>query len=552
MPRRRADQTSKRRSKAPISAGATPKTGVLQRFAAGLAGRPGLVAATIGLVTLALFLPAVWCGFVNWDDGRYVYDNPLVLGGLSAAAARHAFTDVVFSNWAPLTILSYQLDATLFGTGPAGFHATNVLVHAVSASLLYLALVRMTGAAGPSAVAALLFALHPLRVESVVWIAERKDVLSVLFLMLALLAYERYCRSPGIGRYAAVAAAMLGSLLCKSTLVTLPALLLLLDVWPLGRVAVPGVGRPLRGGGSPAPYAALSWRQAVLEKIPLFVLSIVFAAITLGVQAGAIQGEEAMPLLAARIPNAIYAGNWYLWKTIWPTGLCPFHRHVGADLPLGLLAALAANLVALAAVGWKLARPLPFLAWGLAWFAVAALPMLGIVQAGFQGCGDRFTYVPHIGLVTAAVWAVAALARRLRLPGAWLTAATALLCVALSVGTLRQIRIWSNSETLWTSMLRQDPANFMAHLKLANYLVAAGRLREAEPHYRAAVEHAPNDRPGHVCRMTALANLACLYFDLGDRERAWVIRDRALAIDADDVAVRRMVEHVGAPASAGD
>ena len=513
------------------------------------AERPWIVALLLGLVTLAVFLPVVRCGFVNWDDGPYVTRNPLVLDGLSAEGVRRACTEVVFGNWAPLTILSYQLDVSLFGRDPWGFHLTNAVLHAASTALLYLVLVRMTGAPGRSGFATLLFAVHPLRVESVAWIAERKDVASVLFLMLALVAYERYCRAPSAGRLAAVAAAMLGSLLCKPTLVTLPVLLLLLDVWPLGRLELPGVGRPERFDGA-LPYPTRPWRLVLAEKLPLLGLSLLFVAITLRVQSAAILEEDAMPLVAERIPNAIHAVNWYVWKTFWPTGLCPFHRTVGGDLPLAVLGGCAASLVFAGAVAWKLARTRPFVAWGLLWFLVSLLPVLGLVQTGLQGAGDRFSYVPHVGLLVALVWAAADWAGRLRLPRGAAVAAAAAVVLLLAFLTLRRIPMWTDSETLWTTTLREDPGNFLAHLKFANHLVAARRLREAEPHYRAAAAGASDDWTGRVCRMTSLANLACLYYDLGDLENARKIRQLAIDLDPDDVAVRRMADHVRIPEAA--
>lgn len=228
---------------------------------------PLLVAAFTTLV----FLPSVRCGFVNWDDGEYA-NNALVLAGLSAESIHDAFTKVFYTDWAPVTRLSFLADATLFGGAPWGFHLTNVLLHAATAGIVLAALTAMTGHPGRSLAAALLFAVHPLRVESVAWISERKDVLSMLFLALALVAYEWYARRPSPARYAAVAAAMLGSLMSKATLVTLPVLLLVLDVWPLER-AGPVPDRA-------ATYPQRSWRQLVVEKLPLFTLSLVFSVLT--------------------------------------------------------------------------------------------------------------------------------------------------------------------------------------------------------------------------------------------------------------------------------
>jgi len=502
----------------------------------------------VWLVTAAVFLPAVRCGFVNWDDGKYVFQNPIVLRGLTLDGIRHACSDVIFCNWAPLTVLSYQLDATLFGTAPWGFHLSSVLLHATSAAWLCVCLCRMTGAVWPSVAVALVFGLHPLRVESVAWIAERKDVLSVFFLMLALLAYERYCRWPSAGRYAVVSLWMLASLLSKATLVTLPVLFVLLDVWPLERLRIPGVGRPVDDAGPVARYGAVSWRAAVVEKIPLLVLAGAFALVTMATQGDAIQTEQSLPLVTARLPNALYATVWYVWKTFWPTGLRPFYRHAASELSPLVVAACGAAIVATAVTAVRLAGRRPFVLVGLAWFAVALLPVLGIVaQPGFQSRADRFTYVPHVGLLMAIVWWAAAVAAEWRLSRRWQLLGMVAVTVALAAVTLRQIPMWTNSDTLWTTMIRQDPTCAMAHMKYANHLVATRRLTAAEPHYRAAIEQATNDWPGHVCRITSLSNLACLYYDLGDHARARTARDLAVAIDPDDVAVQQMLEHVQLP-----
>ena len=527
----------------------TPATArTVDRLLDPLAARPWLVALLVWLVTAAVFLPAVRCSFVNWDDGKYVFQNPIVLRGLTLDGIRHACSDVIFCNWAPLTVLSYQLDATLFGTAPWGFHLSSVLLHATSVALLCVCLCRMTGAVWPSVAVALVFGLHPLRVESVAWIAERKDVLSVFFLILALLAYERYCWSPGAGRYACVGLWMLASLLSKATLVTLPVLLLLLDVWPLDRLRIPGVGRPVDDAGPPGRYGAVSWLAAVVEKIPLLVLAAVFAVVTMATQGDAIQTEQSLPLMTARLPNALYATVWYVWKTCWPTGLRPFYRHAASELSPLVVAACGVAIVATAVTAVRLAGRRPFVTVGLAWFAVALLPMLGIVaQPGFQSRADRFTYVPHVGLLMALVWWAAAVAAEWRLSRRWQLLGMVAVTVALAVVTLRQIPMWTNSDTLWPTMIRQDPTCAMAHMKYANHLVATRRLAAAEPHYRAAIEQATDDWPGHVCRITSLSNLACLYYDLGDHARARTARDLAVAIDPDDVAVRQMLEHVRLP-----
>ena len=429
-----------------------------------LAEKPWLLAGLLGLLSFTVFVPAVACDFLNWDDNAYIYRNPVVLGGLTAAGVRRACTDVVFCNWAPLTIISYQLDVSLFGREPWGFHLTNVLVHAASSALLYLALFRLTGCPLRSAAAAILFAVHPLRVESVAWIAQRKDVLSVLFLVLALLAYEWYRRRPGMWRYFLVFAAMLASLLSKATAVTLPALLLLLDIWPLGRVAVPGVGGPVRGDGAPSPYPTRSWKLVVTEKLPLLGLAIIFAIVTLRTQQKAIQTELDMPLWAARVPTAILAVAWYIWKTFWPTELHPAYHHTGTEgKPFWLVLVCAAGLASVMGIAAATGRRLPAVPVGLAWFAVSLLPVLGLVaQQGFQSHADRFTYVPHIGLMVALVWGAAAVAGRLRLGRSLCVAALVTVVVAAVAIDRHQIAMWKDSTALWTHVLASAPDDQLA------------------------------------------------------------------------------------------
>jgi len=460
--------------------------------------RPWLAASLLGLLTLAVFLPTTACGFVNWDDDYYVYANPVVLGGLTTDGVRHALTDSFVSNWAPLTILSYQLDATVFGIRAWGFHLTSAVLHALAVALLYVALVRMTGSAGRSAAASLLFAVHPLRVESVAWVSERKDVLCVLFLALSLLAYDRYCRRPGPGRYAAVVAAMLGGLLAKSMLVTLPVLLLLADVWPLGRLRLPGVGQPgvgLTGAGQPtrgdreaSPYPSAGLVRCLLEKVPLAALSVVFAGITLVTQTEAMREEESLPLVSARIPNAIHSLAWYAWKTLWPTGLCPFHRHAGTAMAWPVLAAGTLAVAAAAVVAVRSARRHPAVTWGLAWYAVSLVPVIGLVQVGSHGTAERYTYIPHVGLLVAAVWGLADAAAARGVSRRALAAATVVAATALVMLTGRQIATWKDSDTLWNHAIAIDPLNFVAHFTYGELLRERGDFAAAIRHYREALK----------------------------------------------------------------
>ena len=499
----------------------------LSRVLSAVMGRPWLMASLLGLLTFIVFLPTVACAFVNWDDNAYVYDNPLVLDGLTGRGVSAAFTRVMFHNWAPLTTLSYLADASLYGPRPAGYHLTNVMLHAVAAGLLAVAIGRMTAAPGRSAAAVLLFAIHPLRVESVAWVAERKDVLSVLFLAVALLAYERYCRRPGGWRLAAVCAAMLASLLAKATLVTLPALLLLVDVWPLGRLHVPGI--PHATAVHSARYPACSWRFAIGEKLPLLALSALFIAITLMTQERATRVSATLPLLTNRLPNAVHSIARYLVDTLLPLQMHPAHLHPGpAGWPPVTIILSLLVLVILGACAWLAARREPAVTWGVLWFLVALSPVLGIVaQQGFQARADRFTYVPHIGLMVAIVWGVAAAADRLRVPQ-WVPA-TVLLAATLGCMAVdrHQIAIWKNSESLWNHVLAIDPDNPIAYSNLGTALYERGLVREAVPYFERSLAIQASER-AHCWLGLALA-------DQGRLEEAVVHYRAGLALDPQSV-----------------
>ena len=442
----------------------------------------------IAVLVAAVFASAVGGGFVNLDDPQYLFDNTLVPAGLTFETLRGAFTTSVFHQWAPLTILSLALDTSLFGTAPWGYHLTSVLIHAATAGVLFLALARMTGATGRSAAAAILFALHPLRVESVAWIAERKDVLSVFFVALALLTYERYCRRPSWVRYGAVVAAMIASLMAKATAVTLPALLLVLDIWPLRRVDVPWLGTASRDDRLGAASGAARWRTILVEKLPLLIVSAVFTLFTLATNTSAMQREEAYPLLSIRVPHAIMATAAYLRETFVPIGLHPAHEHSGVAVPMDrlLVASLVLGLTCgLAAV---LRRAVPACAAGLAWFFIALTPVAGIVtQLGFASRADRFTYLPHIGLMIAIVWTFASFLERQRL-GRWagmaLVAAAVVACILLD---RRQIAVWNDSVVLWKHVVAVEPGSPAGRVCLGMALADRGDTDAAIAEFRTAL-----------------------------------------------------------------
>ena len=451
--------------------------------------RPWIIAVLLGVAVFLNFLPALFGDFVNWDDAEHVFENRTVLDGLSPAGVRGAFTEVVVCCWAPLTVLSYQCDSTLFGTGPAGYHLTNVLLHACAAATLALALGRMTAAPGLSAAAVLLFAIHPLRVESVAWISERKDVLSVLLLGVTLLAYERYCRAPSIAWYVGVVIALLAGLMAKATLVTVPVLLLLLDCWPLCRLAVPGLGDAALREAAARRYPPRPWQAVLAEKLPLLLLSVIFIGVTLHTQKTAIRSPTALPLLSARLPNAVHATAWYVWTTVWPTGLHAFYGHPGrVGWPPVVLASAVATLTFLVAAAVRLRSSVPAVAVGLVWFAVALSPVIGIVaQQGSQAQADRYSYVPHIGLMISVVWAAAAAAARLRVPT--LTSMIVLMLVSAVFVAIDQrlIPTWKNSTGLWSRVLTIEPGNARARYHYGGGLYDRGEVSAAIGEFQTAL-----------------------------------------------------------------
>lgn len=438
--------------------------------------RLDLLPLFVAAATLVVFLPAVRGGFVNWDDAKYTFENPLVREGLSAGAVAAAFANTVFGFWAPLTVISYQCDVSLYGLQPSGFHLTNVLLHAAAAALICLAFSRMTGDPRRSAAAALLFAVHPLRVESVAWIAERKDVLAMFFLALSLLAYDWYCRRPSIGRYLAVAAALVAGLLSKATLVTLPVLLLLLDAWPLGRVQRTGVVR------------------LCFEKAPLLAVAGLFTAFTIITHGRFIAAPVPQAGLSHRILDACIAFQWLLEKTLLPIALHPAQRVPAAGWPWWQVASAAALTASWLVAIPLTARRLPALAFGLAWFFLAALPMLGLFgRVGLSPFADRFTYVPHIGLAVGGLWTAADLMARSRLPRfASAAVFAALMTISIAIDEA-QITHWHDSESLWQHVLAADEENHFAHTNLGSALARQGRIDEAILHFEQAARIVPDD-----------------------------------------------------------
>jgi tetratricopeptide (TPR) repeat protein len=441
------------------------------------------VLAVLFLGTLLLFARAWRHDFVNYDDPDYVTANPWVKAGLTLDGVKWAFTAGHASNWHPLTWLSHMLDVSLHGLNPHGHHATSILLHALNAVAAFAALRRLTGAIWASAFCAALFAWHPLRVESVAWVSERKDVLSGLFWWLVLWSYARYAeaRRGGTGGwswYALTLGCFALGLMAKPMLVTLPCVLLLLDVWPLGRVGWPG-GRLDR--------AALL--RVLGEKVPFFLLVVGSAVVTYLVQKGGGSVSAALTL-DQRLANAVVAVVRYLGKYLVPVDLAVLYPHPG-DWPARKVWASLAVVAALSAFVVRQGRRRPWLAVGWLWFLGTLVPVIGIVQVGLQSMADRYTYLPIMGVQVMLVWGAAAGLRRMA--GTMATGAVAAAALVIcAVATWRQIGVWENSFTLFDSAIARTERNYLAHNNRAIWLCDQGRLDEGIADYRRALAIRPD------------------------------------------------------------
>ena len=441
-----------------------------------------LVGVSLAVATVLAFLPALANRFVDYDDQVYVTANQVVRQGLTPAGLAWAFRSTEHLNWFPLTWVSHMLDVQLYGLAPAGHHLTSLLLHAASVVLLFAVLRAATGALWRSALVAGLFALHPLRVESVAWVAERKDVLAGLFWMLTLAAYLRYARRPGALRYALVAAGLALGLMAKPLVVTLPAVLLLLDFWPLGR------WRPAR---PPAPGATAPARL-LLEKTPLFALSAAAAAVALWAQrAGGAISAAPVNTLPFRLGNATLSYVRYLGKAVLPLDLSPSYPLALHHPQPGWVAAAALALAAATAVALRLWRRRPAALVGWLWYLGTLAPMIGVVQVGNQAFADRYTYIPLIGIALLAAWAAADLPARLRPAAAG--GALALLAL-LGAQTAAQARHWRDTVSLFRQAQRVEPADVAAQVNLGHALTARGDLAGANEAFLAALRLSPRLR----------------------------------------------------------
>jgi len=438
--------------------------------------------------------------FVNYDDQEYVYQNKRITSGVSLENFCWAFTHAHSGNWHPLTTISHMLDCQFYGLKPAGHHLSNVVLHSVAVVLPFLVLFRLTGKLGRSAFVAALFAIHPLHVESVAWIAERKDVLSGVFFMLTLAAYTYYVRPPSVWRYSAVVSCYTLGLMSKPMLVTLPLVLLLLDYWPLSRI---------RGGRSEFRHQLV---KLAVEKIPLIALSAVSSVVTFVAQRDAVGWAEQLPMWE-RINNAIVTYAIYLWQMFWPVKLVVFYLHPENRLSGWEITLALAVLLFITAIAVTLRKRRPYLIMGWLWYLGMLVPVIGLVQVGWQARADRYTYLPQIGLYIMVAWSAFDLTASLRYRRAIVGGMAAVVLAALVRAASVQTSYWRNSETLWTHALAVTPSNDVAENNLGIVLLGQNRLDEAITQFESALVLRSENGATH-------ANLAKAFVQKGELDQA--------------------------------
>jgi tetratricopeptide (TPR) repeat protein len=544
------------------------RTGSPQRLESILAASPQRrnlgICLLLAVATVALYTPAFGHPFIfNYDDDLYVNNNARVKAGLTWETVRWALTSTESSNWHPMTWLSHAMDCALYGVNPYGHHVTNVLLHVLNVLLLFLLLVRATRATGRSFLVAALFAVHPINVESVAWIAERKNVLSTFFFLLTLGAYGWYALKPDIKRYVAVAALFVLALASKPMVVTLLCVLLLLDYWPLRRI---------QGWAELLPETPLSVVQApfsrlVLEKLPLLALSAADCAVTIFAQRSGGAMRLLLPL-GVRLENAIYAYAEYVWKAFFPVWLAVFYSHPGATLAVWKLALAALFVLSVTMLSWRQRARQPYLLIGWLWFLGTLVPVIGLIQVGEQAIADRYAYVPLIGIFVMAVWGAADLADRRQLSFRSRAKLAAIVLAVFSLFASDQLHYWRSPVDLWTHAVDVTKDSVLAEENLGAALLASDRYAEALPHFQKAAKLRPSDPGPHLnlagglalsdhpreavveyetaiplasdpeMRLSAYITLGRLYTQLGQYSKARASYQQALRIDPQQASAR--------------
>ena len=486
------------------------------------------ICAFLIVAVAAVFGQTAYFGFVNLDDDQYVTNSAETQLGLSAEGIKSAWTQSQVGSWHPLTTMSFMLDWQMFGMKAGGYHLHNVVLHAASAVLLFLLLRRVTGATLLSAMTAAIFAVHPLRAESVAWVTERTDVLSGLFFVLTLGAYAIYATRPSGLRYAAVLVLFTLGLMCKAILVTLPVILLLLDYWPLRRLeASVGEATPLENGTGKQWLKRAAW--LALEKLPLFILAMAFSIVTANLSLSATRSVAVLPL-QVRMAMAPVSYVGYLGQMFFPRNLSAHYPYAEDGSPIWQVAIACVFLAAISWGVWALRRKRPYLLVGWLWYIVIMLPVIGLVPGGNQLVADRYTYLPQIGLALALVWAAADLTvawphgRRVGL------AVSSVVLVALMVCAWKQTSYWRDSETLWRHALSCTSDNAIAHEHLGTALEQLGRTDDARAQYQQTLAITPRSLP-------ALCNLGNILNNEGKVDEAIELYRRALDLNLEQADV---------------
>jgi tetratricopeptide (TPR) repeat protein len=549
-------------ARASITGGSRSASDSQSRFRLRLLG-----AALLASAIIALYAPILHSPFIKLDDADYVTQNPHVRAGLTWSTAVWAFTTTEAGNWHPLTWLSHAADVQMFGVDPAGHHGVNLLLHAVNAMLLFAFWSRATGRYGRAFLVAALFAVHPLNVESVAWVAERKNLLSMFFSLSCLLAYVAYVRQPGLGKYMLVASTFAAALMAKPMAITLPCVLLLLDYWPFGRV----LGIPT---SQCLAVKQVSLRRLMVEKLPLFGLSAASAVATIMAQQVAVASIQQFSF-PIRLENALYSYAIYAWKTLWPTSLALPYPHPGGNLATWKWALALLFLVTASFLAWSKRKGHEYLPVGWLWFLGALVPVIGIIQVGSQAMADRYAYLPLVGLFVVVAWGGSDLCDSMKIGPwpRWVLSAIAL--SALAFVAREQIGYWRSDYDLWSHTLAVTRDNFMAednlgaaladmgrlsgafphferaaslnplddvsHLNMGAMLAQSGKLREAIPQYEAAIRVTASPR----VKTIAYSDLGTVYSNLGDEFKARDSYSRALRVTPDYTPAREGLRRLG-------
>lgn len=493
-----------------------------------------VICLALTILTVVAFWPLQDCGFINLDDDVYVYENAFVQSGLNWNGIKQAFSFAFveeIANWHPITWLSLMLDYQIFGLDPLGYHLTNLFFHVISTVLLFLIFRRMTQTIWQSALVAALFAVHPLHVESVAWIAERKDVLSAFFWILTMGAYSDYVEYRGFRRYILVCVLFALGLMTKPMLVTLPFVLLLMDYWPLGRFREKRSDHEIQtketteAATPTGPGCKWSSIYPLLkEKIPLFVLAIISGIVTFIAQqqGGAVTSIEAFPMVV-RIGNALVSYIAYLGKVLWPMNLAIFYPHPGMWTSWPVLGS-ALGLIIITTAVVRMHKKAPYLVTGWFWYTGALVPVIGIVQVGSQAMADRYTYIPLIGLFMMAAWGIPDLLKNGKHGKEILWTSAALSILFFSILTWTHVGYWKNSITLFNHALQVTDHNWFAYNNLGAAHAGLGHYRQAIENFSRAIECKPRFA-------AAYSNRGNAYHDLGHYRQALEDLNRAIEID---------------------